>query len=214
MVVTSSGDPHGVDADRHFVVSAEPVVTTAAAGASVDRIHARGEWEVPLLAPLGSVDVVGWQTRHDRLAAATAPRDGQADRVRSDAVLVHAGGSQPARGVAEFRSLLAGQSLLFTADFAADAGVTLEEPAVRHRSPFLRAVVSVGEGLPADALAFGTPVIVVDDDAPEGIEGVRCVRFDDLPNALAKARPGRPSAADPADNPLRRHVETACELLD
>jgi len=208
LLVTSAGQAVDAEVDRHLVVSAEPAPLVMV---EADAVHLRGSWEAFDGAGAGT-SIVGWHTRHDRLVAAGAPADGQARRVRSDCALV-LGTPDQEQGVASLRSASGGADLLFGAEFKAGPEVTLPEVAMPTVIPHLLAVLVVGAApAPADALAFGTPVLRLG-----GVQGdayARPVDAGELASALVDLDPVARQTFEVGEDPLARHVERALALLE
>lgn len=202
LLISSAGQSVDTDVDAHLVVSAEPQPLPADVAA--EHVHLRGDWEGSD-SSLDQVDVVGWHSRHDRLAAAGRPADGQARRGRSDLVLVM-GAPDERHGVRSLREATGRDDLLFVGSFRASASHTLPVALIPVFVPHAHAVILVGDHpTPAEALAFGTPIVRVGGD--DGIDAAS------LPAALAAAEPDAVHV-DPDHDPLGRHVDQALRMLD
>ena len=201
LLISSAGQSVNADIDAHLVVSAEPHPLPG--GVAADHVHLRGDWEGSD-SWLDQVDIVGWHSRHDRLAAAGRPADGQARRGRSDVVLVM--GSPDERHCARsLREATGRNDLLFVGSFQAGVSHTLPGWLMPGLTPHAHAVILVGDcPAPAEALAFGTPILRVSGN--DGID------TGELRAALAAAEASAVHV-DPNRDPLGRHVDRALRML-
>ena len=210
LLISSAGQQVDAAVERHLVVSAEGGPLTSA-GAS-DHVHLRGSWE--FVADAAARDVVGWHSRHDRMLAVGAPRDGQARRRRSNIILVlgQPDAEQDGGGRASLQDATGCTDLIFAPSFEADAGFTLPLSVLPVISPHLQAIVIVGDGAtPADALAFGIPVFRVGGEVPADAAAT-VASLDDLSDVLKACKLGEVYVSGDSD-PLSAHVERALVLL-
>lgn len=211
LVISSSGDTKGVTGDSHMIVASEPWVALVPSAVPADVVHLRGEWERALFPTAERAVFVGWHSRHDQLIAAASPIDGQANRGRSDVVIVARDSSDGAVAVPTIGPL--SSPVLWSGWANSPAGYSLDAVALRQRSSLARAVVCSGPGVLADALAFGTPVVAV-DDAAQAIERIPSATWESISRFLDDIGPPSPPTVLTDIDPLREHVHSACQFLE
>ena len=210
LLISSAGQTVDIDARRHLVVSAEPTPMQKNA-IHADRVHVRGPWECAPSSDQPDVVVAGWHTRHDRIFASVSPVGGQVRRSRVDTALVVGNGS-PVPDAVTLRAAVDGFDLLFTTPFAADPAVTVGVAQSRVLAPYVHAVIAVGDSVPADALAYGTPVLQIGGDCPS--PAAVATSPDRLGDDLRAVRSVRSPAIDSDQDPLAIHVDAAFALLE
>ncbi|MEM9520005.1 MAG: glycosyltransferase family A protein [Actinomycetota bacterium] len=206
LLISSAGQSVDAAVDRHLIISAEAAPLPASATA--DAVHVRGHWERAET----DWEVVGWHSRHDRLLAAATPADGQSRRERTSCILV-VGSPDRDHGVSSIRSAADRDALVFDSAFKAGPEATLPLEATPGIMAHLHAVIVVGSRpTPAEALAFGTPVLRV-GGAPARADET-AVNLTELAAVLAAIQPAELEAAEPDADPLGSHVAQALRLLE
>ena len=214
LLISSDGSTADTTPYRHMVIACEPTLQPPLAGVKTDIAHLRGTWEVQQFEGIEKVEIVGWHSRLDRIRTTLAPVDGQGKTIRGEDILVLAAGSTRGLEKEDLERALPGRSLLFSPEFMADSGITVNLKELRLIAPALKAVVCIGPDIPAEPLAYGTPIVVIPGEEAEGTTGITYCELEALDQMMNVIEPTSvPSSLDDAD-PLSAHVEVALGLLE
>ena len=204
LLISSRGQEVDADVERHLVISCEDApLTSIGAG---EFAHLRGRWESS-----GADDrVIGWHTRRDRIARAVAPVAGQAVRGRTAHIVV-AGSPDAEHSASSLLEACTGFELVFDPAFNAGVSRTLAASTLRKIAPYVHAVIVVGDRpAPADALAYGTPVLRLGGQTqPHDTT----VAGSAVLERISACVPSVVAEGELEDDPLAAHVARAIEML-
>ena len=224
LALTSSPAVTGIDATAHLVVCTEPWFTPGQRGGHPDMTVVRGDWEARCWPDLPRLQVGSWLSRASSVEQLCRSFDKQANRQRTETVLVlRAPGSKTGPGRAAIsRHYGEHFDFVFGAGLGARPGQLVTTDRIPVIMPFVCAVVVIGRAIPVDALISGTPVVMICKSSTtrtlaETLPGVRTASLEQLGDVLAAVVPELPpvlSEPMPPTDCLAHSVALATEMLD
>ena len=192
LVITSGPATPRTNAACHVAVCTERWFTLDRGCCRPDTTIVRGEWEARWWARLPDVRVGGYTPhRASRSEQIGKPVDGQIARRRTETVLVlRAPGEESGPDCAAFHKRYGSAfDFVFGPQLGAQPRALVVAARVPVVMPNVRAAVVVGCAVPVDAIASGTPVIMIGRPPASLPDGVCAVSFEQLGEMLTSVNP-------------------------